>query len=161
MRKAAQITGAAALAAMLLSGCGSSGGNSEDKPGKQETTAPSAPDAGGKPSEGAALEGAWETKEGGDPLILVFKNGTAALSRGHKAGCLGKVQSMAGMSMVALKCTDGDTSRTVGRLKPGADGKSLTVSWEGGPTEKFQRSTDGKVKVPDLPELPSGAPNGG
>ncbi|GAA3186802.1 MULTISPECIES: hypothetical protein [Streptomyces] len=160
MRKAAQIAGAAALAAMLLSGCGSSGSSSEDKPAK-ETASPSAPDAGGKPAEGAAVEGAWEAKEGGEPLILVFKNGTAALSRGHKAGCLGKVQQMAGVSMVALKCTDGDDSRTMGRLKPGADGKSLTVSWEGGPTEKYQRSEDGKVKIPELPELPSGAPNGG
>ncbi|WP_399089096.1 hypothetical protein ACGH2B_15540 [Streptomyces sp. BBFR2] len=159
MRKAAQIAGAAALAAMLLSGCGSS--SSEDKPATPESSAPSAPDAGSKPSGDAALEGAWETKEGGDPLILVFKNGTAALSRGHEAGCLGKVESMAGLSMVALKCTDGDTSRTMGRLKPGADGKSLTVTWKGGPTEKYQRAEDGKVKIPDLPKLPSGAPNGG
>ncbi|MFF9480899.1 hypothetical protein [Streptomyces sp. NPDC014733] len=159
MRKAAQIAGAAALAAMLLSGCGSSG-SSEDEPAGGKP-ASSAPDAGGKPAEGTAVEGAWETEEGGEPLILVFKNGTAALSRGHKAGCLGKVQQMGGMSMVALKCTDGDTSRTMGTLRPAADGKSLTVSWKGGPTEKYQRSADGKVKIPDLPELPSGAPNGG
>ncbi|MCB5907905.1 hypothetical protein [Streptomyces pinistramenti] len=162
MRKAAQIAGAAALAAILLSGCGSSGdSNSGNKDGKQpEPTAPTAPDGAGKPADGGSLDGAWQTESAGDPLILAISNGTVALSQGHKTACLGKVEKMGGMAVAALKCTTKDDTRTMGTLTPGSDGTSLTVSWKGGPTEKYARSTDGKVKIPDLPELPSGVPNG-
>ncbi|MFI7100051.1 hypothetical protein ACIBK8_11905 [Streptomyces sp. NPDC050161] len=162
MRKAVQIAGATALVAMLLSGCGDSGGsNSGNKEGKQpETTAPTAPDDAGKPADGGSLDGAWQTKAGDDPLILVVSKGTVALSQGHKTACLGKVEKMGGMAMAALKCTTGDDTRTMGTLKPSSDGTSLTVDWKSGPTEKYTRSTDGKVKIPDLPELPSGVPNG-
>lgn len=166
MRKAAQIVGAAALAAMLLSGCGSSSDTgSDDKPeARPESSAPPAPDGADKPADSAALEGAWETESGGEPLILVITKGTVALSQGHTTACLGKVQEMAGVTMAAVKCTSGDDTRTMGTLKPGADGKSLTVDWKGGPTEKYTKSANDKVKIPDLPELPdmpSGMPTTG
>ncbi|WP_432143841.1 hypothetical protein [Streptomyces sp. bgisy084] len=154
MRKAAQIAGAAAIAAMLLSGCGSSGGNDNGKdstPSKSPDHAPSTPD---KPADPAAFEGSWKS----GPKILVVSKGTVAFSNGHKAACLGKVQEMAGMTMTALKCTDGDTTRTMGTLKPGADGKTLTVDWKNGPTEKYTKSADDSVKIPDMPEMPSGMP---
>ncbi|MDT0456265.1 hypothetical protein RM550_11005 [Streptomyces sp. DSM 41527] len=157
MRKAAQIAGAAAIAAMLLSGCGSSGGNgngNDSKPSKSPD-APSTPD---KPAGAGAVEGAWKSGTKSSPLILVISKGTVAFSNGHKAACLGKVQEMAGMTMAAVKCTDKDTTRTMGTLKPAADGKTLTVDWKNGPTEKYTKSSDGSVKVPDMPQLPSGMP---
>ncbi|MER0480759.1 hypothetical protein ABR737_20850 [Streptomyces sp. Edi2] len=157
MRKAAQIAGAAAIAAMLLSGCGSSGDNgsgNDSKPSKSPD-APSTPD---KPAGAGAVEGAWKAGTKSSPLILVISKGTVAFSNGHKAACLGKVQEMAGMTMAAIKCTDKDTTRTVGTLKPAADGKTLTVDWKNGPTEKYTKSSDGSVKVPDMPQLPSGMP---
>jgi hypothetical protein len=157
VRKAAQIAGAAAIAAMLLSGCGSSGGNDsgKDSTPSKSPDAPSTPD---KPADPAAFEGAWKSGPKSSQLILVVTKGTVAFSNGHKAACLGKVQQMAGMTMAALKCTDGDTTRTMGTLKPGADGKTLTVDWKNGPTEKYTKSTDGSVKIPDMPEMPSGMP---
>ncbi|MGW1376554.1 hypothetical protein ACWD6P_20120 [Streptomyces sp. NPDC002446] len=156
MRKAAQIAGAAAIAAMLLSGCGSSGGNDSDsKPSKTPEAAPSTPGEADKPASPTAVEGAWKTGSGSSPQILVISKGTVALSNGHKAACLGKVQEMAGMTMAVIKCTDGDTTRTMGTLKPGSDGKTLTVDWKNGPTEKYTKSTDGSVKIPDMPEMPS------
>lgn len=158
MRKAAQIAGAAAIAAMLLSGCGSSGGGSDSKPSKTPEAAPSTPGDADKPASPAGVEGAWKTGSSGSPLILVITKGTVAFSNGHKAACLGKVQEMAGMTMAVLKCTDGDTTRTMGTLKPGSDGKTLTVDWKNGPTEKYTKSSDGSVKIPDMPELPSGMP---
>ncbi|MFG2290448.1 hypothetical protein ACGFOU_30765 [Streptomyces sp. NPDC048595] len=159
MRKAAQIAGAAAIAAMLLSGCGSSGGNGSDsKPSKTPEAAPSTPGDADKPAGPTAVEGAWKAGSDSSPLILVIKEGTVAFSNGHKAACLGKVQTMAGMTMAALKCTDGDTTRTMGTLKPGSDGKTLTVDWKSGPTEKYTKSSDGSVKIPDMPQLPSGMP---
>ncbi|GAA2599576.1 hypothetical protein ACWCO0_12695 [Streptomyces tubercidicus] len=154
MRKAAQIAGAAAIAAMLLSGCGSSGGNdngNDSKPSKSPEQPPSTPD---KPADAAAFEGAWKAGTEKSPLILVIQKGTVAFSNGHKAACLGKVQEMAGMTMAAVKCTDGDTTRTMGTLKPGADGKTLTVDWKNGPTEKYTKSSDGSVKIPDMPQMP-------
>jgi len=158
VRKAAQIAGAAAIAAMLLSGCGSSGGSdkgNDGKPSKSPDHAPSTPD---KPADPAAFEGAWKAGTEKSPLILVIQKGTVAFSNGHKAACLGKVQEMAGMTMAAVKCTDKDTTRTMGTLKPGADGKTLTVDWKNGPTEKYTKTSDGSVKIPDMPEMPSGMP---
>ncbi|MFJ6751335.1 MULTISPECIES: hypothetical protein [unclassified Streptomyces] len=161
MRKAAQIAGAAAIAAMLLSGCGSSGDEGkESAPSKQPESAPSTPGGADKPADGSALTGAWETKTADSKLIFMITKGTAVLSEGHKTACLGKVQEMAGVSMAALKCTTGDDTRTMGTLKPGADGKTLTVTWKNGPTDKFTKSTDGNLKIPDVPEMPSGVPNG-
>ncbi|MFI0711002.1 hypothetical protein ACH4SK_10155 [Streptomyces inhibens] len=160
MRKAAQIAGAAAIATMLLSGCGSSGNTGSDsKPSKTPEAAPSTPSDADKPAGPTSVEGAWKAGSDKSPMILVITKGTVAFSNGHKAACLGKVQEMAGVSMAVLKCTDGDTTRTMGTLKPGSDGKSLTVNWKSGPTEKYTKSSDGSVKIPDMPQLPSGMPN--
>ncbi|MGW7573524.1 hypothetical protein [Streptomyces sp. NPDC054765] len=165
MRKAAQIAGAAAIAAMLLSGCGSSGGNGgnsgnggDSKPGKTPEAAPSSPGGAGESAGAGGVEGAWKSGSGSSPLVLVISKGTVAFSNGHKSACLGKVQEMAGVTMAAVKCTDGDTTRTMGTFKPGSDGKTLTVDWKNGPTEKYTRSSDGSVKIPDMPQLPSGMP---
>ncbi|MCK7623655.1 hypothetical protein MUU72_11195 [Streptomyces sp. RS10V-4] len=158
MRKAVQFAGAAAVAALLLSGCGSSGDSGKDggaTPGKSPGSAPATPGGGdGKAADPTAVEGAWKGGSATDPLVLVVAKGTVAFSNGHKAACMGTVQKMAGTSMAVLKCTDGDTTRTMGTLKPGADGKTLTVDWKNGPTEKYTRSGDAGGKLPDLPQLP-------
>ncbi|WP_043264939.1 hypothetical protein [Streptomyces sp. CT34] len=156
MRKAAQFAGAVAVAALLLSGCGSSGGSGKDgsTPDKTPEAAPSTPGGDGKASGATAVEGAWKGGTASSPLVLVVAKGTVAFSNGHKSACMGKVEKMAGMTMAVLKCTDGDTTRTTGTLKPSADGKTLTVSWKGGPTEKYTKSEDGSVKIPDMPKLP-------
>ncbi|UQA94647.1 hypothetical protein [Streptomyces halobius] len=161
MRKATQVVGAAAIAAMLLGGCGGSGGDKRDSPAsKAPESAPSAPEGADKPANSAAVEGAWEAKSADGKLILAIAKGTVALSNGTKTACLGKVQNMAGVTAAVLKCTDGDDTRTTGTLKPSADGKSLTVDWKNGPTEKYTKSTDGSVKIPDMPELPTDMPTG-
>jgi hypothetical protein len=162
VRKAAQAAGTAVLAAILLSGCGS-GDTGDGKDGKdgrpQSESAP--PDRGtGTPADGSAVEGAWEAKSAHGKLILAITHGTVALSDAHRTACLGTVQEPAGVTTAVLKCTDGDTTRTRGTLRPAADGKSLSVSWQSGSTEKYTKSTDGSVRMPDLPTLPSGVPDG-
>ncbi|PNE36760.1 MULTISPECIES: hypothetical protein [Streptomyces] len=157
MRKAAQFAGAAAIAALLLSGCGSSGASGKDAttPSKAPQDAPSTAGGGdGKAADPTAVEGAWKGGTPASPLVLVVAKGTVAFSNGHKSACMGKVEKMAGMTMAVLKCTDGDTTRTMGTLKPGADGKTLTVNWKSGPTEKYTKTDDGSIKVPDMPKLP-------
>ncbi|MFE7317388.1 hypothetical protein ACFU7T_30445 [Streptomyces sp. NPDC057555] len=156
MRKAAQFAGATAVAALLLSGCGSSSdsGKNADTPSKSPQTGPSTPGGDGKAADPGAVEGAWKSGSSASPLVLVVTQGTVAFSNGHESACMGKVEKMAGMTMAVLKCTDGSTSHTMGTLKPGADGKSLTVQWKGGPTETYTKSEDGSVKIPGMPKLP-------
>ncbi|MFE3646970.1 hypothetical protein [Streptomyces sp. NPDC057579] len=157
MRKAAQFAGAATIAALLLSGCGSSGGSGKDAstPSKAPEATPTAAGGGdGKAADPTAVEGAWKGGTPASPLVLVVAQGTVAFSNGHKAACMGKVEKMAGMAMAVLKCTDGDTTRTMGTLKPGADGKTLTVRWKGGPTDEYTKTDDGSIKIPDLPKIP-------
>ncbi|MFB6605077.1 hypothetical protein ACFCXR_12930 [Streptomyces noursei] len=157
MRKAAQFAGAAAIAALLLSGCGSSGDSGKDAstPSKTPPTAPSGAGGGDeKAADPSAIEGAWKGGTAASPLVLVVAKGTVAFSNGHQSACMGKVEKMAGMTMAVLKCTDGDTTRTMGTLKTGADGKTLTVNWKNGPTDTYTKTEDGSVKVPDLPKLP-------
>ncbi|MFI9049500.1 hypothetical protein [Streptomyces sp. NPDC053427] len=155
MRKAAQIAGAAAIAAMLLSGCGSSSDKGSDStPSKAPKSEPSTPGGDGKAADAKAFEGAWTTGPADSPLVLVVAHGTVAFADGHKTACMGKVQKLGGMTVAALTCPKGDNARTVGTLKPGSDGKTLTVDWKSGPTEKYTKSTDGSVKIPDMPNLP-------
>ncbi|WP_053925051.1 hypothetical protein [Streptomyces chattanoogensis] len=155
MRKAAQIAGAAAVAAMLLSGCGSSGDKGSDSaPSKAPESGPSTPGGGDKAPGGKAFEGPWKAGSADSPLVLVVSHGTVAFAEGHKTACMGKVQEMGGTAMAVLTCSKGDDSRTMGTLRPGSDGKTMTVEWKNGPTEKYTKVTDGSVKVPDMPKMP-------
>lgn len=159
MRKAAQIAGAATVAAMLLSGCGSSGKTGgADAP--STSPAPAAPTQGAdKPAAGSALDGAWTAKTGDSDLTLVIYRGTASmgLGAGSNVACQGKVETM-GVTVIALKCMGGHTTRTMGTAKPAADGKTMKVSWKGGPTDDFTKA-EGKLKLPTMPSLPAGLPN--
>ncbi|MFC6067570.1 hypothetical protein [Streptomyces ochraceiscleroticus] len=142
MRKAAQIAGAAAIAAMLLSGCGSSSeGDEESKPSQSA-------DGADKPASG--IDGAWQSKSANGTVTLAVIGESATLSTG-KTACQGTVQDM-GTTMLALKCSDGDDTRSMGTVKQTGD--KLTVSWKNGPTEEFTK-TEGKVEIPK-PDLPSG-----
>lgn len=145
MRKAAQIAGAAAIAALLLSGCGSSSeGGEESKPSPSKS-------AGGedKAAGSGDLAGAWQTETSGQHITLAIIGETATLGAG-KTACQGKVQDM-GAVMLALKCSDGDDTRSMGTVQ--RTGDKLRVSWENGPTEEYTK-TEGQVKIPK-PSLPS------
>ncbi|MFI2237324.1 hypothetical protein [Streptomyces chrestomyceticus] len=178
MRKAAQIAGTAAIAALLLSGCGGgSGGSSGD--GKRDAaggtgrtgTAPAATpsqspgspagDGSGDGSGGGGtgrLDGAWTATTGDSHLTLVIYRGIASLGLGADTGsaCQGKVETV-GTTVIALKCMGGHTTRTLGTVTPGADGRTLKVSWKGGPTDDFTKA-EGKLKLPGMPSLPAGTP---
>ncbi|OKH97348.1 hypothetical protein A6A06_32830 [Streptomyces sp. CB02923] len=165
MRKAAQITGTAAMAALLLSGCGSSGGTGDaaDGPGRTPAATPSrtAGDqpAGDQPADGSGgLDGAWTATTGDSHLTLVIYRGIASLGLGADTGtaCQGKVETM-GTTVIALKCMGGHTTRTLGTVKPGADGRTLKVSWKDGPTDGFTKA-EGKLKLPGMSSLPPGTP---
>lgn len=176
MRKAAQIAGTAAMAALLLSGCGggsgSGSGSGDDQrdaaggtgtaPAATPSRTPGSPAGDGSTGDGrdgggtGSLDGAWTTTTGDSHLTLVIYRGIASLGLGADTGsaCQGKVET-AGTTVIALKCMGGHTTRTLGTVKPGADGKTLKVSWKGGPTDDFTKA-EGKLKLPEMPSLPGG-----
>ncbi|KAA6221096.1 hypothetical protein CP973_03120 [Streptomyces albofaciens JCM 4342] len=161
MRKAAQIAGTAAVATLLLSGCGSSGSKdgAADRPSKAPAATPSQTAGGDKPAEGtSSLDGAWTARTGDSHLTLVIYRGTASMGLGADTGtaCQGRVEQV-GTTVIALKCMGGHTTRTLGTVTPGGDGKTLTVKWKGGPTDAFTKA-EGKLKLPGMPGLPTGAP---
>ncbi|MFD9789686.1 hypothetical protein ACFWXK_01920 [Streptomyces sp. NPDC059070] len=167
-------TGALALAACLtLAGCSSSdnGDKAKDKDGQKSTGgAASSPSqsagangggsgngAGGGSGSGSGsgsgpgsgkvaakdIAGAWAAVLQGKPTALVISGTTVALGGEHT--CTGTVNDN-GMAMIELKCADGNTDRVAGMPSLGPDGKTLTVKWEGGTTDKFTKSElDGKV----------------
>ncbi|MGK5642128.1 hypothetical protein ACSNOK_28005 [Streptomyces sp. URMC 126] len=163
MRKAAQITGAALLAAVLMTGCSSGSDDKDDKKAdaKQDQASgqSAAPVQGsgpaksggseGKPAAGSP-EGVYVAQSAEGPMALSFGGGHAALvSDGGKRTCTGPVRGKS----FTLTCTDGSDKRTMGLIEK-SDATSLVVFWEGGPKETFTRqSGDSGMKVPGLPKL--------
>ncbi|MFF3272886.1 hypothetical protein ACFYWU_18460 [Streptomyces chrestomyceticus] len=168
MRKAAQIAGTAAMAALLLSGCGGgSGGDGKrdaaggtgTEPAATPSQSPDGPAGDGSGEGGTGrLDGAWTATTGDSHLTLVIYRGIASLGLGADTGsaCQGKVETV-GTTVIALKCMGGHTTRTLGTVTPGADGRTLKVSWKGGPTDDFTKA-EGKLKLPGMPSLPAGTP---
>lgn len=177
-RTSARRAGAVAVfaaGAVLLSGCGSSddsgGKDKADKPEPSASETPSKtekPDPSGEASDGAPdgaaddgqdggsgagggsgkkLSGVWKAK--GKQYVITVVGDKVTLLRERGRNCTGTLD--AGRT-VDLKCpSGGDQSRTngtFGELK----GKTLTVSWKGGPTETYARVTDVPVKLPESPE---------
>lgn len=142
-----------ALAACLaLAGCSGSddGDKSKDKNagGTGRSASPSTGGGTGRAGSGDKVSakdiaGAWAAVLKGRPTALVISGTTVALGGEHT--CSGTV-SDSGTAVIALKCTDGNTDRTVGKPSLSADGKTLTVNWEGGTTDTFTKSElDGKL----------------
>ncbi|MCH6161978.1 hypothetical protein [Streptomyces marispadix] len=166
-----------AAGALLMSGCGSGddGGKDEGGKGKPEASASkSASEGAGKTDKpsgdgetgGDATEGAPDDGRGGDSgksgsgkyagvwkakgkqYVLTVVGDKVTLLRERGRNCTGSLGGSGGRT-VALKCPGGaDEARTngeIGALK----GKSMTVSWKGGPTEVYARVTDVPVELPE------------
>ncbi|GAA0615770.1 hypothetical protein [Streptomyces crystallinus] len=155
MRRQVRIgAGAVALAGCLaLAGCSSSddGGKPKDKSAGAtgQSASPSASGGSGNGSSGGGkvaakdIAGAWAAVLQGKPTALVISGTTVALGGEHT--CSGTVSDN-GMAMIELKCADGNTDRAAGMPSLSADGKTLTVRWEGGTTDTFTKSQlDGKL----------------
>lgn len=154
MRKLVRTTTAAAglVAALALTGCGS--GESDDA-GKDTTASASPTEAGGDAggsgdSRSRDIEGTWADTTGNTgPIALSVQQGTATLvAEGHT--CTGEVQDT-GKQMLALKCADGNTDRTMGAVESN-DGTTLVISWDAGKKDTLKKVDQG--------ELPDGLPTG-
>ncbi|OEV11786.1 hypothetical protein [Streptomyces nanshensis] len=100
----------------------------------------------GKGGKAGKLAGVWKVK--GKQVVLTVVGDSVTLLREEGRNCTGTLGG-AGKRTVTLKCPSGAddtrTKGTVGALKS----KSMTVSWQGGPTEAYARVTDAPVQLPE------------
>ncbi|WP_367044001.1 hypothetical protein [Streptomyces sp. Je 1-332] len=149
------------VAALVLTGCSSDGGDGDEGKDKGKGSAGSSAGAG-TPDEGAdsgagsgadsggkdgSFEGSWVTTADGNPLAL-FIAGKEATLLGEKVLCSGS----AGGETISLKCVKGDSDRTKGTVES-VNGTSMTVAWQGAGKDQFTRTKGGK--------LPEGLPTAG
>ncbi|WKX71945.1 hypothetical protein [Streptomyces sp. XD-27] len=151
MRKAAQITGAALFAAVLVTGCSSSDDDGKGDKNSPTTGGQSNAPAGGGDTGGTA-SGLYTAKSGGQPVNLMINDGKAVLSSPH--ACTGTYAN----NMLTLKCVGGNTDRTVGKVTVSDGGKTLKVHWNG-LSEDDTFTQVGPVPS-DMPTIPTGMPTG-
>ncbi|WP_458087609.1 PT domain-containing protein [Streptomyces malaysiensis] len=155
MKKAVGIAGTVAAAALLLTACGSDGDDDKKDTPKDTSSASSAPAEGGAD---AKVSGTYVAKSG-DAAVILSINGKKAILMAGKHICDGEYADMGG-KMLMLKCADGNTDRSAGKVTPSADGKTLTVDWDAlAKNDTFTRTTSPSDLPSGIPtSLPSGLP---
>lgn len=162
MRKAVQITGAAFIAAVLMTGCSS---QSDDKDKNKSATPPAAtgqqtpgdapaPDAPAKGGnvKAADLRGGWSKGKLMDKSMLIMSFSGNMVMLSGKTACSGTVvDSAQPVTINITHCQDGSSEYTKGTIKS-VDAKTLTVAWASGKEDTLTKtvSADGKPAV----ELP-------
>ncbi|MGW7272160.1 hypothetical protein ACWGH5_16715 [Streptomyces sp. NPDC054864] len=137
------------VAALVLTGCSSDGGDGDEGKGTDKGSAESSAGAG-TPDEGAdsgadsggedgSSEGSWVATADGNPLALVI-DGKQATLLGENVLCSGT----AGGETISLKCVKGDSDRTKGTVES-VNGTSMTVAWQGAGKDQFTRTKGGKL----------------
>ncbi|WP_405664018.1 hypothetical protein OG379_18065 [Streptomyces sp. NBC_01166] len=147
------LAAAGLVVVLALTACGSDDSDGDKAPdtgsSSEQATSPGAGSEEGASggADAAALEGTWTGTADGGPVTLSVTSGKVALSAGRHV-CQGEVKDM-GEVMLALKCLDGNTDRTMGSVESD-DGKKLVISWGAGTEDTLSRT--------DLSELPTGLP---
>lgn len=146
------------LTALALTGCGSDSdkGGADKGSGSATTPAPAggASDDSGSGADDAtgalkALEGAWAGQTDGKTVVLSVASGKAVVVADSHV-CSGTAKDM-GKPMLALKCADGNTDRTMGAIESN-DGKTVVISWDGGAKDTLAKTdADSLEGLPDLP----------
>ncbi|WP_436846937.1 hypothetical protein [Streptomyces atratus] len=138
-------------AAVALTGCGSDSGKSVPDTGAADVRTSAPADGSGSTSDAAALDGTWAGVSGGKAVALSVTAGKAALVADAHV-CSGEVKDM-GKVMLALKCTDGDTARTMGTITSN-DGRAIVVEWDAGAKDTLAKTEPGALPT-GLPGLPT------
>ncbi|MFH9105377.1 hypothetical protein ACH4LN_03560 [Streptomyces albus] len=143
--------GAAALllTAALLTGCGSSGGDSaEDKGGAdsaKEEKHTSAPERSASSApKGDGLDGTWRAGNKDSPFKTLTITGTKVKTTGEQS-CPGELSDAGGEKpRIELHCAKPVNGREKGAVKMKPDGTKLSISWDGpdwgGYMDVFERS---------------------
>ncbi|RLU78188.1 hypothetical protein CTZ27_37810 [Streptomyces griseocarneus] len=137
-----QYTGAALIAAVLMTGCGNGGdskGDKEDagKPSAAPSTATARPGSGR-----GHLDGVYGA-HGDDGAIglSVYQGKAFVYANNGRRVCTGTVAEDAKPMTLALTCADGNKERSAGTVEQ-AEGTTLVVSWGGGKKDTFTRTAD-------------------
>ncbi|GAB3964325.1 hypothetical protein GCM10029978_024540 [Actinoallomurus acanthiterrae] len=152
MRRARHGTVALALA-VTAAGCGGSGHGATPTavppsaratgPGRTPGTGTASAGTGAAPAingvhpgaeRKSAADGTWVAGTGNARVALYLFRGAAALNAPYF--CTGTVDAA---MRIALTCANGARDRTAGRATLGAGGRILTVAWDGGNEDVFQR----------------------
>ncbi|MGP4109813.1 hypothetical protein ACTWP5_02700 [Streptomyces sp. 4N509B] len=156
MRLAAPAVAAAAV--LLLSACG---GDSEEGSGSggedQQSESTGGSEGGSEGGSGGGEEGGshdvagtWSTAlEAPYNLLVLTHEGTATfMNDSGEEICTGPMEG----DSLALVCASGNTEFTNATLTQ--DGDTLTVAWESGTEETYQRADDAAMDlIPDVPGL--------
>ncbi|MFJ8754288.1 hypothetical protein ACIREO_33930 [Streptomyces sp. NPDC102441] len=151
------LAAAGLVAVLALTACGSDDPASDKAPepgagsGQTSSSGTGGKEGGSGDADATALEGTWTGTSDSLPVVLSVTSGKVALSAG-KHICQGDVKDM-GEVMLALKCLDGNTDRTMGSVESN-DGEKLVISWDAGAEDTLSR-TDATALPTDLPELPA------
>ncbi|TXS56223.1 hypothetical protein [Streptomyces sp. t39] len=134
------------VAVLALTGC--AGGDDGGDKGKASASPTASGDGtGGETQKPLDVEGTWAGLTDAKPVVLSVKDGKAALlADGH--ACTGEVEDH-GSPMLALKCADGNTDRTMGAIESN-DGTTLVISWDAGKKDTLKKN--------DGASLPEGLP---
>ncbi|MFD0445693.1 hypothetical protein ACFQ10_30020 [Streptomyces indonesiensis] len=94
----------------------------------------------------------------GDGAAILSISGKKAVLMADKHICNGEYADMGG-KMLMLKCADGNTDRSAGKVTASADGKTLTVDWDAlAKNDTFIKATPGDLPSGMPTSLPSGLP---
>lgn len=152
------VLAAGLVAALTLTACGSGDDSGKAKDsgtgsdaGQSATPGAGSEDSGTPGAEAAALDGTWAGLSDGKAVALSVASGKVALVADQHV-CQGDVKDM-GEVMLALKCTDGNTDRTMGSIESN-DGTTLVVSWDAGGKDTLTKTDPGKLPT-GLPDVPA------
>jgi hypothetical protein len=149
VRNAARITGAAMVAAVLVSGCSSSKNDNKQSDATPSASAPASQAAPSASAPAVRLDGTWAGDNADGVKSLTIVGDKAAIA--GKTVCAGATVVAGGQTLLHLKCADHSTTHTDGVVTPASDGKSLSVNW-GSTTDKFNR-TAAKPILPPIDKL--------
>ncbi|WP_116212547.1 hypothetical protein [Streptomyces olivoreticuli] len=160
MRKAVQITGAALIAAVLMTGCSSQ--SDGDKKTGGATPPAAQPDKPADPAaakggnvKAADLKGGWSKGKLMDKSLLIMSFSGNMVMLSGKTACSGTVvDTTQPVTINITHCQDGSTEYAKGTIKS-VDAKTLTVAWASGKEDTLTKTVgaDGKpaAEVPGLP----------
>ncbi|MCX5387933.1 hypothetical protein [Streptomyces sp. NBC_00083] len=134
-------------AALVLTGCGSSDKKADPAPASPSGAASATATGSGTPATSSDLQGSWTATSGGKTVTMAVAGKGVALLTPHV--CSGTATESGGMTMLTLKCADGNTERTQGMAT--IKGDTLDVAWQGAGTDSFTRGKAGSLPTGSLP----------
>ncbi|MEV5385703.1 hypothetical protein [Streptomyces sp. NPDC052721] len=145
IKRAHKVAGMTLTAVVVLSGCGGTKPGEPKPSSKPTSTAAANPDSlsdttGTRDTNGRAeppLDGNWVHLDRGSFARLLIDDRKVELFSGHH--CRGRASKEDGLWVLRLKCDDGNTDRTVGRVYA-LSSKTMTVGWDGFGGDIFQQT---------------------